>query len=143
DAPDTAGRALMDEIDARGWIVIAYHVCPDEIECIATSIIEIAEAEDADIIFTLGGTSVGPRDVTPDATELVCERMVPGIAEVIRSCCSVTDTSFSLSRAVAGLRGSTLVINLPGGDEPSMKGFMTIADHLEAAVSRLRGSGAD
>jgi molybdenum cofactor synthesis domain-containing protein len=133
----------MDKIDARGWITIAYHVCPDETESIATSIIEIVEAEDADIIFTLGGTSVGHRDVTPDATELVCERMVPGIAEAIRACCSATDSSFSLSRAVAGLRGSTLVINLPGDDEPSMKGFVTIADHLETAVSRLRGREAD
>lgn len=140
-AEDTAGRALMDACESRGWVIIAYHVCPNEAECISTSIIELADAEEADVVLTIGGTSLGPHDVTPDATASLCERFVPGIAEAIRSRCVLHDPSFVLSRGVVGVRGSTLIVNLPGGDGPALEGFAAAADHLETAVARL--SGAD
>lgn len=143
DLEDVAGQALMGSCEKRGWLVIAYHVCPDESECIATSIIEMCDVEDADVVLTVGGTGLDPRDITPEATERVCERMVPGIAETIRSCCMLRDANFALSRGVAGVRDRTLIINLPGGETQPLEGFEAIADHLETAVGLLRGPGHD
>lgn len=139
DADDLAGRALIQECEARDWIVVAYHVCADEVESIATSIIEMAELEEADVVLTLGGTSLGPRDFTPEATELVCDRMVPGIAEVVRHAARSADEVFLLSRATAGIREHTLVINLPGGEAPTAAAFAAVAEHLTLAVEKIKG----
>lgn len=136
---DDAGRWVVDVCEERGWLVVAYHVCPDDFECITTSVIEMADVDEVDVVLTLGGTGIGPRDTTPEATERVCERMVPGLAEEIRSGIASASPQLMFSRATAGIRGNTLVVNLPGGEEPTAKAFGLIADQLEYASEMIRG----
>jgi molybdopterin adenylyltransferase len=82
---DTAGKAIASMCEERGWVVVDYHVCPDDQESLGVSLVEMADSDRADVIFTTGGTGMGPRDVTPEATIAVSERIVPGIAEHLRS----------------------------------------------------------
>ena len=95
----------------------------------------------ADVILTCGGTGLGPRDVTPEATMDVCDRAVPGIAEHIRAeSLKVTDRAM-LSRATAGAVGRTLVVNLPGSEKAARECFGFVADQFEHAVAMLNGGG--
>jgi molybdopterin adenylyltransferase len=134
-AEDTAGLALVERCEQRGWNVVAYHVCPSEMECISASIIEMTDVDDAHVVFTCGGTGLHPSDIVPEATTLVCERLVPGITEHIRVECVAPYPKTMFSRAVAGLREGSLVINFAGGDDAIKTSFALIADELEYAVS--------
>lgn len=138
DANDEAGHAVIETCEAREWLVVAYDVCADDAECIATSLIEMADMDEADVVLTLGGTGLGPRDITPEVTESVCERLAPGIAEAVRTASREIDPSYLLSRAIAGTRGDTLIVNLPGGTDATMSGLAAIIDHLEQAVDMMR-----
>lgn len=138
-ADDDAGRALMERAEALGWSVVAYHVCPDDRECIAASLMEMTDVEQADVVFTCGGTGLGPRDVTPEATVDVAERMVPGIAEHIRAVWARTESRAMLSRGVAAQRGTTLLINLPGTPEATVRAFEAIAEEIEHAADVAAG----
>jgi len=140
---DDSGRAVIDACEQKGWFVVAYHVCPDDMECIASSIIDMCEAEEADVVLTLGGTGVGPRDVTPEATERICERIVPGVSEAIRRHTSAAEPSQVLSRAVAGIRGDTLIVNLPGGVTPTLDALEFVSGILEAARKTMSGGESD
>ncbi|MDZ4064559.1 MAG: molybdopterin-binding protein, partial [Coriobacteriia bacterium] len=137
-----AGLALIDACEQRGWVIVAYHVVPDDPEAITASLIELADVEGADAVFTLGGTGLGVSDLTPEATELVCERIVPGIPEAIRAHMRQTDPCHMFSRATAGVRGRTLIVNLPGGPEATMGAFGVIAEMLELAVEHMADGGA-
>jgi molybdenum cofactor synthesis domain-containing protein len=139
-AEDTAGRALSALIAERGWTVESYEVCPDDAHTIQASIVAMAEAG-IDVVLTCGGTGLGPRDVTPEATLSVCDREVPGIAEHMRSESLKVTGRAMLSRAVAGARGSTLVVNLPGSEKAARECFGFIADQFEHAVEMMRGGG--
>ena len=141
DAEDTAGKALIDLVEERGWLVIAYHICPDEDECIAGSLIEMADVDEVDVILTCGGTGFSPRDITPEATERVSDRRAPGIAEYIRAESLKITPRASLSRGTAGLRGTTLIINMPGSEKAARESFGFIADQLEHAVEMMAGGG--
>lgn len=132
-AEDTSGREIMDLCEQRGWLVVAYHVCPDEMESVCTSLIEMSDVDEVDVVLTVGGTALKPRDVTADSTQAACERLVPGFGESIRSALAPDDASILLSRNTAGIRGKTLVVNLPGGGERSRDAFSLVADHLESA----------
>lgn len=138
---DTAGKALAALCEARGWIVVDYHVCPDDQESLGVSIVEMAESDRVDVVFTTGGTGLGPRDVTPEATLAVSERVVPGIAEHIRAESVRVTGRAILSRGVAALRGRTLIINLPGSEKAARESFGFIADQLEHAVEMMAGGG--
>lgn len=141
EAEDTAGQALIDLVKERGWRVVAYHVCPDDSERIAALLVEMADIDGADVVLTCGGTGLGPRDVTPEATERVCERRVPGVAEHIRAESLKVTPRAALSRATAGLRGTTLIINMPGSEKAARESFGFIADQLEHAVEMMAGGG--
>ncbi len=141
EAEDTAGRALIDLVEQRGWLVVSYHVCPDDRECIAASLLEMSEREEADVILTCGGTGLGPRDVTPEATLDVADRVVPGIAEHVRAASLRVTQRAMLSRAVAAQRATTLIINLPGSEKAARESFGFIADELEHAVEMMAGGG--
>lgn len=140
-AEDAAGLALIDRCEQRGWVIVAYHVVPADIEAITASLMELADVEGADALLTLGGTGLGVRDLTPDATELVCERMVPGIAEAIRIRMCSADSCHIFSRATAGTRGRTLVINLPGGSDATAMAFDVVVELLEAAAEQIADGG--
>lgn len=133
---DDAGLEIIAACEERDWLVVAYHVSARDIESITTSIGEMADMDRADVIITLGGTGLTPRDVTPEATEAVCDRLVPGLSEIVRCAC-VGENSFALSRATAGVRDKTLVVNLPGGLGPTHAAFEALTRQLENAVSQL------
>lgn len=141
DEPDTSGKALIAFAEERGWPVVAYHVCEDDQECLRTSLMEMADLDQADVILTTGGTGLGPRDVTPEATEAVCERMVPGIGEAIRLESLKATPRAMLSRGVAGVRGKTLIINLPGSEKAVRETFAVVAEQLEHAAEMIAGGG--
>lgn len=138
---DTAGAALRALAGERGWEVVAYTICPDEESCIAEALIEIADTINADVVLTCGGTGFGPRDITPEVTERVAGRRAPGIAEFIRAESLRITPRAMLSRGVAGVRGTTLIINLPGSEKAARESFGFVADQLEHAVEMMAGGG--
>lgn len=136
--PDSAGLDVIAACEERDWLVVAYHVTARDIESITTSIGEMADMDRADVIITLGGTGLTPRDVTPEATEAVCDRMVLGLSEIVRCASCGGESAFALSRATAGVRDRTLVVNLPGGFDPTHAAFDALTRQLENAVSQLQ-----
>jgi molybdopterin adenylyltransferase len=138
---DLSGRALTELVRQRGWTVCSYRVCPDDRESVSASIVEMADVDRADIVLTTGGTGFGPRDVTPEATSAVCDRMAPGVAEHLRAESARVTPRAMLSRGLAGLRGSTLVINFPGSEKAVRESFGSVADQFEHAVEMMAGGG--
>jgi molybdopterin adenylyltransferase len=111
---DGSGAAIQDRVALMGGRVVRYDIIPDEIDIIRRRLIEWADAGDVDVILTTGGTGLGPRDVTPEATLPILDKLVPGIAEAMRLETFGKTPSSILSRAVAGIRKRCLIINLPG-----------------------------
>lgn len=142
-AEDTAGKALVELCEARGWVVVAYHVSADDRESIATSLMEMSDVAEADVVFTCGGTGLGPRDVTPEATADVSERSVPGIAEAIRAESYAVTKRAMLSRGISATRGTTLIVNFPGSEKAARESFGFVADQMEHAVEMISGGGHD
>jgi len=140
---DGSGPELVALAEARGWEIAGYRLCADDADSLAAAIIELADVERADVILTTGGTGFGPRDVAPEVTQRVCERMAPGIAEHIRAESAKVTPRAMLSRGAAGLRGRTLVINLPGSLKAARESFGFVADQLEHAVLMAAGGGHD
>lgn len=135
---DLSGPAVVSVLQGLAEVV-ALDVLPDEKERIIEKLIDYADRLKVDIVFTSGGTGFAPRDVSPEATLAVCDRLVPGITDAMRlRSLQVTDRAM-LSRAIAGIRGSTLIINLPGSPKAvreCLEVFLPVMDH---AVETLRG----
>lgn len=111
---DRSGKLIEELVSAAGWSVSEKVITPDDRAVIAAQLVSWADGGDAALIVTTGGTGVGPRDVTPEATLDVVDRLVPGMAEQMRAQ-TVTQTPMAMtSRQVVGIRGQTLIINLPG-----------------------------
>ena len=136
---DECGLAIIEACETRGWLVVAYHVCASDTECVSTSLLEMTDMENADIVLTLGGIGLDPRDMTPEATGRIIERPTPGLAELVRHACSNTEATYTLSRGIAGMRGRSMVINLPDGVESALASFERVADLFESAVVMMRG----
>ncbi|MFC1496732.1 molybdenum cofactor biosynthesis protein B [Candidatus Margulisiibacteriota bacterium] len=108
---DLSGPAIKETIEAEGF---EYRIVPDEVDAISFMIKKFVDEANCNLVLTTGGTGLSPRDVTPEATRAVIDREVPGIAEAVRSeSCKIKKTAM-LSRAIAGSRGKSLIINLPG-----------------------------
>jgi molybdenum cofactor synthesis domain-containing protein len=135
---DASGPTVVAKLQGLAEVV-ALDVVPDEKKLIVEKLINYADRLKVDIVFTSGGTGFAPRDVTPEATLAVCDRLVPGITDTMRlRSLEVTDRAM-LSRAVAGIRGRTLIVNLPGSPKAvreCLDVFMPVLDH---AVETLRG----
>lgn len=138
---DTAGKAILDECAERGWDVVAYDVVPDDEESILGALIEMADVDEADVVLTTGGTGLGPRDVTPEATLTAADREVPGVADTIRSESLAVTPRAMLSRGVAAQRGRTLIINLPGSEKAARETLAVVVGQLEHAVEMIAGEG--
>jgi len=138
---DTAGAALHELCEERGWGIVVYHLVPDERDRITEMLVGMADVDACDVILTAGGTGLGPRDVTPEATIEVSDRLVPGIAEAIRAESLTITKRAMLSRATAGARGRTLIVNLPGSEKAVREAFAIVADQLEHAVEMMAGGG--
>jgi len=133
---DASGDLLEELLASEGFEVVR-RVVPDERDSIAEAIEELAA--EVRLVLTTGGTGVGPRDVTPEATASVLERMVPGIAEAIRAESIHKTPHALLSRGIAGVRGTTLVVNLPGSTGGCRDGFAVVQPALGHALELLAG----
>lgn len=139
ERPDASGPALVEFIQSRGWVVTRRDVLPDELGVLRESLAALADRDEADIILTTGGTGFAPRDVTPEATREVIEREAPGLAEAMRAAGALKSPHAMLSRAVAGIRGKVLIVNLPGSPKGAVESLQIISPALEHAVQLLRG----
>jgi len=135
EAADGSGDTLAELLEADGYDVVR-RVVPDEADEIAAAI--AALASDAALVLTTGGTGVAPRDVTPEATRTAIDREVPGIAEALRASSVAKTPHGLLSRGVAGIRGATLVVNLPGSTGGCRDGYAVLRPALGHALSLLR-----
>lgn len=134
---DLSGPAARDELETLGCEVVAIVIVPDDVEQIRQKLLEHSESDAIDLIVTTGGTGLAPRDVTPEATLSVIEKPIPGLPELMRMEGTKSNPRAALSRAVAGLRKQTLIINLPGsvrGVQESLAAMAQILGHaLEVA----------
>ena len=136
---DKSGKVIRDSLSLLDSRVIKYEVVPDEVAIIANKLTQWADEGEVDIILTSGGTGLGPRDVTPEATLSVVDRVVPGFAEAMRAE-TFQKTPFAiLSRAVAGVRGKCLIINLPGSPKAVRECLEIVLPVIPHAVEILKG----
>lgn len=138
---DAAGPALAEAVRALPGAVVAREIVPDERREIADAIRRLAA--DADVVLTTGGTGLGPRDVTPEATREVIEREAPGFGEEMRRRSLAITPNAIVSRATAGTVGRALVVNLPGSPKAAVECLGFVADGLRHAVRLLTGGPAD
>jgi molybdopterin adenylyltransferase len=136
---DRSGFAIATWARDLGYEVVDHRVVPDESDQIASQLILWADDGHAKIILTTGGTGIGPRDVTPEATRAVIEREAPGLAEAMRSAGSRQTPRAALSRGVAGMRGNALIVNLPGSTSGVQDGLALLAPLVEHIAALLRG----
>lgn len=141
---DTSAQVIREliEEEIQGEI-IEYRVVPDEMDEIMASLIEMTDYYQADLILTTGGTGLALRDVTPEATLNVIDRVAPGFAEAMRMISMQKTRKAMLSRAVSGIRGRTLIINLPGSPKGVQENLMAIIDQLPHALGILTGKEGD
>lgn len=138
EAEDKSGPAIREIVSPLGEVT-AYRVVPDEKEQIGAALTEFADVLGCDFVFTTGGTGFAPRDVTPEATKAVIEKEVPGIPEAIRAESLKITPKAMLSRAVAGIRGKTLIVNLPGSPKAVRESLAVVLPVLEHAKETLSG----
>ena len=139
---DASGPALADLIRAQNWVVTEQHILPDDESTIRAALTEWVDSSRFDVILTTGGTGFALRDVTPEATRAVIQRDAPGLAEVMRSESLKKTPHAMLSRAIAGIRGRTLIVNLPGSPKGAIENLKTILSVLPHAVQLLRDDPA-
>ncbi len=140
---DASGPQLIGMLQSAGIDVPWSAVVPDEKEAISSKLISWADENGADLILTTGGTGLSPRDVTPEATMAVVERLVPGMAEAMRLAGLPKTPHAMISRAVAGVRGRTLIINLPGSPKGALENLQAVLPALEHAISKIQGDPSE
>lgn len=142
--PDASGPAIIAALEAQGWEVLKYEIIADDVDAIRATLSSWADMDMADVILTTGGTGFSPRDVTPEATQQVIERPTPGIPEAMRQASLSITRHAMLSRATAGIRKHSLIINLPGSPKAALENLNTVMPILQHAVDLIRGvSGAE
>jgi molybdopterin adenylyltransferase len=135
---DDSGPAIASVIQAQGWQVLHQDILPDERAQISQKLAAWCDAGECDVVLTTGGTGFSPRDVTPEATRDVCERGAPGLAEAMRQASLKVTPHAMLSRAEAGIRKRTLIVNLPGSPRGALENLAVILPVLPHAVQLLQ-----
>ncbi len=136
--PDSSGPALAALLEAQHWSVVKQQILPDDESSIREILISWADSRQLDVILTTGGTGFSRRDVTPEATRAVIEREAPGLAEAMRAASLKITPHAMLSRIVTGIRGKTLIINLPGSPKGALENLQVIIPVLPHAVQLLQ-----
>lgn len=140
---DTSGPAVIEVLKEIGAVIEKYEIIPDEMDIISHKLVEYTDTLHLDLVLTTGGTGVAPRDVTPDATRMVIEREVPGMAEAMRMESLKKTPHAVISRAIAGIRGRTLIINLPGSPRGATENLRAILDAIPHAIEKIQGDTAE
>lgn len=135
---DSSGPALASLIQLEGWSVVKQSILPDDEASIREVLAFWADGGELDVILTTGGTGFSPRDVTPEATRAVIEREAPGLAEAMRAASLKVTPHAMISRIVTGIRGKSLIINLPGSPKGAVENLHVIIPVLPHAVQLLR-----
>jgi len=140
DLSGKAIRFILEKIEAQ---VVGYKIVPDEVDSIQTAIIEAVDRIKADLVLTTGGTGLAVRDVTPEATMAVIDKLVPGISEIIRIESFKKTPKAILSRAIAGIRKKSLIINLPGSPKGVRESLDIVLEALPHGIDILKGEASE
>ncbi|MDT8317515.1 MAG: MogA/MoaB family molybdenum cofactor biosynthesis protein [bacterium] len=140
ESEDESGRALKDMLEAADFEIVKYAVIKDDKKNISDTLI-LWSGEGVDLIVTTGGTGPGPRDLTPEATKEVLERNMPGLSELIRMEGLKKTGRACLSRGVSGIRGKTIIINLPGSKKGATESLEAVLDQIPHAILMMEGGG--
>lgn len=143
ERPDSSGPLIVELLSQAGYRVLPVQIVPDEQPQIEAILRKTADRQLAQLIVTTGGTGFSPRDVTPEATIAVCERMAPGIPEAMRYASLQITPRAMLSRAQAGIRRRTLIVNLPGSPKAAKENLEAVLPSLEHGLQMLCGGQAD
>ena len=138
ERPDESGPALVKAVSQQGWEVVRTEVLPDEADQVKTKLVEWADGGEMDVILTTGGTGFSPRDITPEATQAVIQRPTPGLTEAMRSAGLRITPHAMLSRAIAGIRSRTLIVNLPGSPKGAIENLAVLIPIMPHAIQLLR-----
>ena len=136
---DESGQTIRDIFSDLGSDIAGYEIVPDEMDVIRRKLAEWADNKETDVIITTGGTGLGERDVTPEATIAVVDRVVPGLAEAMRAASLSKTPMAMLSRATAGVRGKCLIINLPGSPRAVRECLEVVLPAIPHAVDIIKG----
>ena len=143
ERPDGSGPVVRELLEKAGYRVVRLALVPDERREIEEVLTVLADREDVALVVTTGGTGFAPRDVTPEATAAVCQRLTPGIPEAMRQASLAITPRAMLSRAAAGIRGRTLIVNLPGSPKAARENLEAVLPTLGHGLEMLRGGPAD
>jgi len=138
ERPDASGPALQKQVLDQGWRISQVDIVPDDFQALEEILIQWTDSGNLDVILTTGGTGFSPRDITPEATQAVIERHTPGLAEAMRAASLQITPHAMLSRAVAGIRKRTLIINLPGSPKAATENLAVILPVIPHAVQLLQ-----
>jgi molybdenum cofactor synthesis domain-containing protein len=141
EAEDVSGKLIGEMIKPIGARVAAYDIVPDEIPAIKAKLLRYCDELKADLVITTGGTGFSGRDVTPEATAQVLERHVPGLPELMRAEGLKKTKKAALSRGICGIRGNTIILNLPGSPKAVKENLEAVLDLIPHALEMLRGGG--
>lgn len=140
---DETGKVLQDILEKEGYKVEEYKIIPDEINIISEELIKLCDEKKVNLIITNGGTGFSKRDVTPEATERVIEKHVPGFGEAMRaSSLSITPKAI-LSRGIAGIRKDSLIINLPGSPKAAVENLQAVLGVIPHGIEILLGEASE
>jgi molybdenum cofactor synthesis domain-containing protein len=140
---DLSGPAIAEMLAGAAISIKLAIIIPDETEKIKEAIIDFADVKHFDLIVTTGGTGVSPRDLTPDATLEVIDKQIPGMAEAMRQKSMQVTPHAMISRAVAGIRGKSLILNLPGSPKGAKENLAVVLPALKHAIEKIKGDDSE
>jgi molybdopterin adenylyltransferase len=140
---DTSGKLLQELLQEEGYILRGYTIIPDDQEMIVKTVLDFIDVRKIDLIVTTGGTGVAPTDVTPEAMQKVIEKDIPGMAEAMRAASLMKTPHAVLSRARTGIRGKSLIINLPGSRKAAEENIKVLLPALPHALDKIQGGTSD